>query len=224
VNVREVSRDLLCALDGLPVAGVAEGSAAKSTAHSYFHAGGDWDGTLERIHHALYVETRERKDAKRAPTAAIIDSQSAKGVKKGSALDRKGLDAGKKAPGASAISCRYVGLLLNVVSIPPTFRTARGAAGFSIGRTRCLFPFIERISPMPAIRDHAPRERLQHRFVGCSEIVKRTNCTIRRLPSVDRRTHPGMDQRNRRLARDFERSPGPLLLRQAGMIRIMLRR
>src|SRR5256885_10728513 len=29
VNVREVLSDLLCALDGLPVAGVAEGSAAE---------------------------------------------------------------------------------------------------------------------------------------------------------------------------------------------------
>jgi transposase len=32
----------------------------KSTAHSYFMLW-DWDGTLERIHHALYVATRERE-------------------------------------------------------------------------------------------------------------------------------------------------------------------
>jgi hypothetical protein len=38
----------------------------------------DWDGTLERIHHALYVETREREGREASPTAAIIDSQSAR--------------------------------------------------------------------------------------------------------------------------------------------------
>jgi transposase len=31
----------------------------KSTAHSYFMLW-DWDGTLERVRHALYVATRER--------------------------------------------------------------------------------------------------------------------------------------------------------------------
>ena len=38
----------------------------------------DWDGTLERIHHALYVATREREGREASPTAAIIDSQSTK--------------------------------------------------------------------------------------------------------------------------------------------------
>jgi len=32
----------------------------KSTAHSYFMLW-DWDGTLGRVHHALYVEIRERE-------------------------------------------------------------------------------------------------------------------------------------------------------------------
>ena len=53
----------------------------KSTAHYYF-ALWDWDGTLERIHHALYVETRERA-GEASPTAAIFDSQSAKAAQKG---------------------------------------------------------------------------------------------------------------------------------------------
>jgi hypothetical protein len=39
----------------------------------------DWDGTLERIHHALYLETREREGREASPTAAIIDSQSRQG-------------------------------------------------------------------------------------------------------------------------------------------------
>ena len=54
----------------------------KSTAHYYFTLW-DWDGTLERLHHALYVATREREGRKARPTAAIIDSQSAKAAQKG---------------------------------------------------------------------------------------------------------------------------------------------
>ena len=43
----------------------------------------DWDGTLGRIHHALYVEVREKAGREASPTTAIIDSQSAKGAVKG---------------------------------------------------------------------------------------------------------------------------------------------
>ena len=65
----------------------------------------DWDGTLERIHHALYVKTREREGREASPTAAIIDSQSAKGAQKGAPrLTRKGLMRARRSPGASAIS------------------------------------------------------------------------------------------------------------------------
>ena len=42
-----------------------------------------WDGTLERIHHALYVACRERDEREASPTAAIIDSQSVKSAEKG---------------------------------------------------------------------------------------------------------------------------------------------
>jgi len=41
------------------------------------------DGTLERIHHALYVAVREQAGREASPTTAIIDSQSAKGAQKG---------------------------------------------------------------------------------------------------------------------------------------------
>jgi transposase len=54
----------------------------KSTVHEYLEL---WnrDGTLERIHHALYVEVRERAGRGASPTTAIIDSQSVKGAQKG---------------------------------------------------------------------------------------------------------------------------------------------
>ena len=43
----------------------------------------NWDGTLACIHHALYVEARERAGREASPTVAISDSQSMKGAEKG---------------------------------------------------------------------------------------------------------------------------------------------
>jgi hypothetical protein len=45
--------------------------------HHYFKLW-DWDGTLERVHHALYVAVRAHAGREASPSAAIIDSQSAK--------------------------------------------------------------------------------------------------------------------------------------------------
>jgi len=51
----------------------------KSTVNDYFRRW-DWDGTLGRIHHALYVRCRERAGRAASPTAAIIgDRRSAEG-------------------------------------------------------------------------------------------------------------------------------------------------
>ena len=38
----------------------------------------NWDGTLDRIHHVLYVECREKAAREASPTACIIDSQNVK--------------------------------------------------------------------------------------------------------------------------------------------------
>ena len=43
----------------------------------------EWDGTLVRMHHALYVQCREQAGRETSPTAAIIDSQSVKSAEKG---------------------------------------------------------------------------------------------------------------------------------------------
>ena len=76
----------------------------KSTAHYYFMLW-VWDGTLERIHHALYVAAREQAGREASPTAAIIDSQSAKAAQKGALrLIRKGTTRARRSRGASAIS------------------------------------------------------------------------------------------------------------------------
>jgi transposase len=54
----------------------------KSTVYDYFDLW-EWDGTLERIHHELYVAVREREGREASPSVAVIDSQSAKAAQKG---------------------------------------------------------------------------------------------------------------------------------------------
>ncbi len=44
----------------------------RSTLYDYFDLW-SWDGTLDRIHGALYVECRQRAEREASPTAAIID-------------------------------------------------------------------------------------------------------------------------------------------------------
>src|SRR6266403_979526 len=83
VNVREVLNAIFYVLStGCQWQALPKDLPPKSTAHSYFMLW-DWDGTLERIHHALYFETREREGREASPTAAIIDSQSARAAQKG---------------------------------------------------------------------------------------------------------------------------------------------
>ena len=84
--------------------GAAQGPAAESTAHHYFMLW-DWDGTLARIHHALYVATREQAGREASPSAAIIDSQSAKAAQKGALRStRKATMRVRRSRDASAIS------------------------------------------------------------------------------------------------------------------------
>lgn len=56
----------------------------RSTVHGYLDLW-DYDGTLERIHHTLFMACREQAGRAASPTAAILDSQSVKGAEKGGA-------------------------------------------------------------------------------------------------------------------------------------------
>jgi transposase len=83
VNVREVLNGIFYVLStGCQWNAVPKDLPPKSTIYDYLDLW-DWDGTLERIHHALYLATRDREGREASPTAAIIDAQSAKGAQKG---------------------------------------------------------------------------------------------------------------------------------------------
>ena len=63
----------------MPMALHPEGPAA---VNEYF-CRWSYDGTLEKMHHALYIKCRELAEREASPTACIIDSQSVKSAEKG---------------------------------------------------------------------------------------------------------------------------------------------
>ena len=103
VDVREVLNAIFYVLSaGCQWAALPRDLPPRSTVWDYLDLW-EWDGTIERIHHALYVECREKAGREASPTTAIIDAQSAKGsVKGGTRLIRKGLMRARRSSGASA--------------------------------------------------------------------------------------------------------------------------
>jgi transposase len=76
----------------------------RSTLYDYLQR---WthDGTLERMHHTLYVKCREKAGRSASPTAAVIDSQSVKGAEKGGPRStRRATTQARKSKARSAIS------------------------------------------------------------------------------------------------------------------------
>jgi transposase len=97
VNVREIVNGLMYILStGCQWRAIPKDLPPRSTLHDYLDRW-DWDGTLEHIHFALYVQCREQVGREASPTAAIIDSQSVKGAEKGGRrLIRQGMIPARK--------------------------------------------------------------------------------------------------------------------------------
>src|ERR1700685_4003456 len=83
VDVREVMNGIMYGLStGCQWRAIPKDLPPRSTLFHYLDLW-SWDGTLDRIHHALYMECREQAEREASPTAAIIDSQSVKSAEKG---------------------------------------------------------------------------------------------------------------------------------------------
>jgi transposase len=97
VDLREVVNGVMYVLGtGCQWRAIPKDLPPRSTIHDYLDR---WsrDGTLERIHHALYVRCREQACREASPTAAVIDSQSVKSAEKGGARStRTATTPGKK--------------------------------------------------------------------------------------------------------------------------------
>ncbi len=83
VDVREVLNGVFHVLmTGCQWRALPKDLPPRSTVHEYLGLW-EWDGTLARIHHALFVDVRELAGKEAGPSAAIIDSQSVKSAEKG---------------------------------------------------------------------------------------------------------------------------------------------
>jgi transposase len=83
VDVREVVNGLLYVLStGCQWRYVPKDFPPKSTLFDYFDLW-TYHGVIDRIHHGLYVQCREKLEREASPTACVIDSQSVKGAEKG---------------------------------------------------------------------------------------------------------------------------------------------
>jgi transposase len=89
VVMREVVNGLMYILStGCQWRAIPKDLPPKSTIYDYFDLW-TYDGTLDRIHHALYVQCREQEQREASPTAAIIDSQSVKSAEKGGPISTR---------------------------------------------------------------------------------------------------------------------------------------
>ena len=83
VDLREIVNGIMYVLStGCQWRYVPKDLPPKSTLFDYLDLW-NYDGTLERLHHALYVECREKMGRQASPTACVIDSQSVTSAEKG---------------------------------------------------------------------------------------------------------------------------------------------
>ena len=88
VNMREVVNGVMYVLStGCQWRYIPKDLPPRSTVNGYFCLWG-WNGTLEKMHHALYVKCRGLAEREASPTACIIDSQSVKSAQKKGGVDR----------------------------------------------------------------------------------------------------------------------------------------
>ncbi len=104
VDVREVVDGIMYILGtGCQWAALPKDLPPRSTVNSYFVRWRD-DRTLDRLHHALYVQCREQAGREAGPTAAIIDSQSVRSAEKGGSRTRPATTRGRRSRARSATS------------------------------------------------------------------------------------------------------------------------
>ena len=105
VDVREVVNGVMDVLStGCPWAALPKDLPPRSTVNDDFCRWAS-DGTLDRLHHALYAACRDQAGREASPSAAIIDSQSVKSAEKGGARSiRTAMMRARRSKARSAIS------------------------------------------------------------------------------------------------------------------------
>ena len=108
VKFREMMNGVLYVLEtGRQWRALPKDLPPKPTVHGYLMLW-DWDGTLERVHHALYLMTRDLEARKASPSAGDIDSESAKGEGKGGrASTARAMARARRSREEAAPACRH---------------------------------------------------------------------------------------------------------------------
>jgi transposase len=105
VDVREVLNAVFYVLStGCQWQALPKDLPPKSTVWDYFSRW-EWEGTIERIHHALYVAVREQAGREASPTTAIIDSQTAKAAQKGALRSTRPATMRARRSSAASATC-----------------------------------------------------------------------------------------------------------------------
>jgi transposase len=230
VNVREVVNGIMSILStGCQWRAIPKDLPPRSTVFDYLEL---WslDGTLDRMHHALYVECRKRSGRPASPTAALIDSQSVKSAEKGGAcIDPNGYDAGKRINGKKRhILVDTLGLLFHAIVHPADVQDRDGGIAL-VSTLFGMYPFLEKLFADGGYQGAKFRTELATVLPGLDiEIVKRSDhdqgfVVLPRRWIVER-TFAWLN-RCRRLAKDWENlNRKALAFLRLAAIRLMLRR
>ena len=230
VDVREVLNGIMYVLStGCQWRYIPRDLPPRSTLHDYLQRW-DYDGTLGKIHYALYQKCREQVGREASPTACIIDSQSVKsGEKGGACIDPKGYDAGKKISGKKRhILVDTTGLLMHAVVHPADIQDRDGGL-LVLATLFGLYPFLQKLFADGGYQGPQFRRELAKILPRLSvEIVKRSDTAkgFEVLPRrwVVERTLAWLN-RCRRLVKDFENlSRNALAFIKLASIRLMLRK
>src|SRR5262245_54093251 len=214
VEVREVMNGIMYILStGCQWRAIPKDLPPRSTLFDYLDLW-SYDGTLDRIHHVLYVACREQGEREASPTAAMVDSQSVKSAEKGGAASiRMAMTRAKRSRGRSAISRRHAG-----------FAAARHHSSCRYPRSRWRHLFADGGYQGPDFQKALAKILPQLE----TEIVKRSDRTkgFVVLPRrwVVERTFAWLN-RCRRLAKDWENlNRNALAFLRLASIRLMLRK
>jgi transposase len=230
VNVREIVNGVMYILSsGCQWRAIPKDLPPRSTLFGYLDRW-DWDGTLERIHYALYVQCREQVGREASPTVAIIDSQSVKSAEKsGAAIDPPGYDAGKKITGRKRhLLVDTEGLVLQVIVHAANLQDRDGGK-LLLATLFGLFPFLRKVYADAGYQGPKFRKAMKRVLRRVKlEIVRRSDAAkgFVVLPKrwIVERTI-GWLNRCRRLAKDWENlNRKALAFVRLASIRLMVRR